>query len=517
MSVRMRNGTIISGDAPHLWSRWIYLRILGLLYVTAFLSLSSEIVGLVGPSGLFPAGTYLSSLAARIAGDSSRLLAAPTIAWLGSGAWALQCYCWVGVAAAVLVVVNRVPRLALVVCWVCYLSLLTIAPQFSWYASDNLLLEGTVLAVFAAPAGFRPGLGSRSPFSAGMLFLYQWLLFRLMLETGMSKVLSSDPMWRSLSTMDFFFETSPFPTWIAWFAEKLPQAVHQLFTAYVLFVEVGCSVLLFLGSRLRRFALVAWTVMHVGILLTANFNTFNYHSIALAILLAGDDDLRRVLPLRSAARIDGERLPERRWRKRAARGFLFFLFAVSSLAMLKFFEAPIPPVLSTLLRETGAFRSANSYQLYPVIPRQRRVIVFEGSNDGGKTWLPYEYRFQTQQPDVRPRFFAPFSPRFDREASRSVELDPVPPYTKVPYVLRTARALLDGEPSVLALFAADPFSASRPDMIRTVLYRYRFTDGQTLRQTGEWWSREALGPYSPAIVRDPISHEVRYVGADEHP
>jgi hypothetical protein len=173
--------------------------------------------------------------------------------------------------------------------------------------------------------------------------------------------------------------------------------------------------------------------------------------------------------------------------------------------------------LSTLLRETRAFRSANSYQLYPVIPRQRRIIVFEGSNDGGKTWRPYEYRFQTQQPDVSPRFLAPFSPRFDREASRSVEYDPLPSYTKVPYVLRTARGLLDGEPSVIALFAGDPFSTTRPDMIRTLLYRYRFTDLHTLRQTGDWWSREALGPYSPDIIRDPVSHGVRYVGAEEHP
>src|SRR5205085_4582258 len=156
-----------------------------------------------------PAGEYLSKIADREPGSWSRLLAAPTIAWLGSGAWALRGCSWVGVAAAVLVVVNRLPRVALVVCWICYLSLLTIAPQFSWYASDSLLLESTVLAVFAAPSGFRPGLGSRSPLSGGMLFLYQWLLFRLMLETGMSKVLSSDPMWRSLGTMDYFFETSP--------------------------------------------------------------------------------------------------------------------------------------------------------------------------------------------------------------------------------------------------------------------------------------------------------------------
>ena len=502
-------------DASHLWSRWIYLRIVGLLYVAAFLSLSSEIVGLIGPSGLFPAEEYLSSIAEREAGVWSRLLAAPTVAWLGSGAAALRGCCWVGLAAAVLLVVNLLPRAALVVCWVCYLSLLTIAPHFSWYASDSLLLESTVLAIFAAPAGLRPGLGSHSPLSGGMFFLYLWLLFRLMLETGMAKVTSSDPMWRSLETMDYFFETTPFPTWIAWFAHKLPQASHQLFTAYVLFVEVGCSVLLFLGTRLRTFALAAWCVMHLGIVLTSNFNTFNYHSIALAMLLAGDGVLRRVLPLPAAMEADATVLSERPWRKRAARAFLGFLFAISFLTTLQFFGVPLPSALSTLLRETRSFRSANSYQLYSVVPRHRRIIVFEGSDDGGTTWKPYEFRFQTQQPDVRPRFVAPLSPRFDREVSRSVEFDAVLPYTKVPFVFRTARGLLDGEPSVIALFAGNPFPATRPDMIRTMLYRYRFTDLQTLRQTGDWWSREELGPYSPVILRDPVSREVRYAGASK--
>jgi len=101
-------------------------------------------------------------------------------------------------------------------CWTCHLSFVSVAPHFSWYASDSLLLESTLLAMFVAPAGPRPGLGT--PPSTGMLLLYGWLLFRLMLETGMSKILSGDPTWRSLRAMEFFFETSPFPTWIAWIA-----------------------------------------------------------------------------------------------------------------------------------------------------------------------------------------------------------------------------------------------------------------------------------------------------------
>jgi hypothetical protein len=278
------------------------------------------------------------------------------------------------------------------------------------------------------------------------------------------------------------------------------------------------------------FALAAWTLLQTGILLSGNFNTFNYHSIALAVLLTGDDVLRRVLPLPPAPGLVAVAtdMPERgddasvrgsfeRWRQRAARAFLCFLFVVTVLTTLAFFRFPLLPPLSSLLHKTRAFRSANSYALFPVIALERRVIGFEGSDDGGKTWKPYEFRFQTQRLGDRPRFFAPLQPRFDREASQPVEVNPVSPYTNVPYVFRTARRLLEGEPSVVGLFAGNPFPHTRPDMIRTLLYRYRFTDLHTLRQTGHWWSRETLGPYSPAIIRDPVTREIRYVGAEKHP
>jgi hypothetical protein len=199
--------------------------------------------------------------------------------------------------------------------------------------------------------------------------------------------------------------------------------------------------------------------------------------------------------------------------------FQGLLFAITLLMTLEFFGVSTRRVsvsLSSVLDATRGFRSTNSYVLYPTIPRERRVISFEGSNDGGKTWRPYAYRYQTQRLDERPRFLAPLSPRFDREASRPVDSEPPLPYTHAPFVLRTARRLLEGEPSVVALFASDPFPDGRPDMIRTLLYRYRFSDYSTLVQTGSWWTRETVGEYSPMVVRDPATNTIGYVDPQEH-
>jgi hypothetical protein len=55
--------------------------------------------------------------------------------------------------------------------------------------------------------------------------------------------------------------------------------------------------------------------------------------------------------------------------------------------------------------------------------------------------------------------------------------------------------LLQGEPSVTRLLARNPFPNAPPRLIRARIYRYRFT-GWGSR---EWWRREEMGTYFPAV------------------
>jgi hypothetical protein len=43
----------------YLLSRWLFLRLLGAVYLVAFASLAIQITGLVGEHGIMPAGPYL--------------------------------------------------------------------------------------------------------------------------------------------------------------------------------------------------------------------------------------------------------------------------------------------------------------------------------------------------------------------------------------------------------------------------------------------------------------------------
>jgi hypothetical protein len=54
---------------------------------------------------------------------------------------------------------------------------------------------------------------------------------------------------------------------------------------------------------------------------------------------------------------------------------------------------------------------------------------------------------------------------------------------------------------VLALFARNPFGTAPPKAVRSVIWRYWFTDFATRRQTHRWWNRELLGLYAGTVSR----------------
>src|SRR5271155_3837288 len=130
----------LTAERPgHLWPRWIFLRALALIYFSAFYSLLFQIKGLLGPNGILPAGDYLQAVASQL--PSQRFWYAPTVFWLGASDHALMLVCWVGLIASLLLIANIWPRLFLVVCWVCFLSFVCAARDFSGYQSDGMLLE----------------------------------------------------------------------------------------------------------------------------------------------------------------------------------------------------------------------------------------------------------------------------------------------------------------------------------------------------------------------------------------
>jgi hypothetical protein len=503
----------------HLWPRWIFLRALGLIYFSAFYSLLFQIKGLIGPNGILPASDYLQAVNAALHAQS--YWTAPSLLWFGASNGALMTMCWVGLIASLLVTLNLWPRAGLLLCFLCFVSFVSVAREFSGYQSDGMLLEAGFIALFFAPAGLRPGLGELNPPSRASLFLLQWEWFRIYFESGVAKIASGDPAWRHFTAMDDYYQNGPLPTWIGWYVQHLPHWFHASATAYTLVTELLIVWMLFLPRRFRIVCFFIVTPFEISIIATANYTFLNYLVLLLGVLLLDDRFLGWVLPLRFRELIPGKSATaaagsagfvapatagisaRAEWRERLRplrrlfAGVCLGLVFYSTTALLLWMFLPGLPLPEAPVRALEPFRIANSYGLFAVMTHERYEIEFQGTLDG-KTWIAYPYRYKPQAIDKAPGIYAPYQPRFEW----NLWFASLGSWQESRFVVWTEERLLKNDPDVLALFASNPFAGTPPREVRTIKYQYWFTDMRTKRETGNWWRREELGPYAPALERE---------------
>jgi len=282
------------GPSDRFLSRWIFLRALGLIYFSAFFPLAFQIRGLIGPTGILPASEYLKSVAEQL--GYSRYWYVPTVLWFSSGSHMLNGLCWIGMAAAVLLVLNIWPRGMLAICFVCFLSFVSAAREFSGYQSDGMLLEAGFLSLFFAPSGFRPGLAATRPPVRAAFYLLLWEWFRIYFESGVVKLAGGDPGWRNFTAMDDYYQNGPLPTWIGWYVQHLPHWFHAATAFSTLALELILVWTAFLPRPFRIALFFVVTPWQIGIILTANYTFLNYLVLILAFLLLDDRFLLKVFP-----------------------------------------------------------------------------------------------------------------------------------------------------------------------------------------------------------------------------
>src|SRR3989442_3211261 len=247
----------------YLLSRWLFLRLLGVIYFIAFVSLALQITGLVGEHGILPARTFLERAHALYGGAAYRLF--PTLCWLvGGGGGMLRALCWGGAVLALLVVAGVAQARALGLLWLLYLSTSVGGQTFLWFKWDALLLEAGLLAVFYAPTDLVPSRRRERAPSEPMRWLVLWLLFRLMFLSGITKLASRDPTWGDLTALDYHFWTQPLPPSTAWYAHWLPAWTHRGMLLLVLVAELGAPWLIFVSQRLARLRLAACGLLRPG-------------------------------------------------------------------------------------------------------------------------------------------------------------------------------------------------------------------------------------------------------------
>jgi predicted DCC family thiol-disulfide oxidoreductase YuxK len=452
--------------------RWFF-RCLGLIYAIAFLSLEVQIAGLIGTHGILPAVRFVAAIRENLGGWA--WLRVPTIFLWGAGDTALRLACVGGAVASLAIILGFVRRTALVLAFVLYLSLVHAGQTFLSFQWDYLLLEAGFLAIFLRPVLVR-------------VWLFRWLLFRLMLLSGALKLLSHDPNWRNLTALRYHYETQPLPTPFAWYFHQLPMSCQKLSWAFLFFVELMVPFLLFAPRRVRFFAGGATILLQALIFLTGNYTFFNLLTVSLCLLLFDDAAFRRV-PQAPVPRLKSTTL-----QRAVSAALVAFILLASGFELLETFSGAMPRAAATALNAIAPFGVLNTYGLFAVMTTSRPEIVVEGSNDG-QTWLEYGFKYKPGDLKRRPVWVQPYQPRLDWQMWFAA-LDG---YQSQPWFANLLARLLEGSPDVLALVAKNPFPGAPPRYIRAQLYDYHFTTAIERRTSGNWWRRDFKGEYFPAV------------------
>jgi lipase maturation factor 1 len=504
----------------YFWARRWFLRALGLVYLIAFVSLWVQIDGLVGRNGMSPVSQFLPVIRQQLGPDAYFFL--PTLCWFDSSNAFLNLLCCGGVVLSSLLILGIAPALSLVLLFIFYLSLTVAGQVFLSFQWDVLLLETGFLSTFLAPWRLWPRdlmwwsestiPATASPVSRAGLFLLKFLLFKLMVMSGVVKLTSGDASWgwlndsfhwSALTALDYHYWSQPLPTVFGWWADKSPEWFKHFSVAFCLAVEIIAPFFIWAPRRLRLIAAGLMIFLQFVIALTGNYCFFNLLTIALCLLLIDDSVVgtaRRAVRDRIISGSGGRARPNQ-LRSYAAIAVIVVTLPINVWLIFSAFK-PLsrpPGWVADLYEYLEAFRIVNGYGLFRVMTKDRGEIVVEGSTDGIE-WAPYEFKWKPGDVKRAPGWCAPHQPRLDWQMWFAALETP----EQNPWFAGLIIRLLQGSGDVTRLLARNPFPDKPPRYIRAMFYRYRFTTSEERRQTGAWWKRQELREYLPTISRDQL-------------
>jgi hypothetical protein len=480
----------------HWLTRFAFFRLLGLVYVVAFLIILDQWGPLLGSHGLLPAANSLKEAGNAWGRGPAAFLRLPTLFWLGASDEAFRLAAWLGLALALALLFGFANVLSLASLWLLYMSFVHVGQIFYGYGWEILLLETGFLAIFLAPL-WRPGpFSGDAPPSRVVIVLLRWLLFRLMLGAGLIK-LRGDPCWRDLTCLVFHYETQPNPNPLSWYLHQLPAWFHELEVLFNHLVELVAPFFVFGPRRARLAAGGLMVSFQVLLILSGNLSFLNWLTLAVAVACFDDGLLRRLLPARLADRLEAAVAGVEESR---ARGLACYALAVVVVFL------SLNPVGNMLLpgqvmnTSFDPFDLVNTYGAFGTIGRERYEIVLEGTDDDPSSprarWEEYEFECKPGNPARRPCWISPYHYRLDWQmwflAMPGAPVDE--------WFVRLVAKLLDGDRGARGLLARGPFEERPPRAIRALYYRYQMTrHGDATR---DYWKRTLVGEYLPPVTRE---------------
>ena len=508
-------------------TRVLYLRCVAFIYMVAFLVAYLQNKELIGDRGLTPASLYMKRIESGMGSSDgwlSRVLAAPTVFWaLGPSFehvdWWLDSISVTGLGLSMVVFISGAANMIWMTClWGLYFSIVSIGQTWYGFGWESMLLEAGFLAIWCVPLLSFQQLPNNFPTPWLVVGGNRWLLFRVMLGAGLIKI-RGDPCWMDLTCMNYFYETQPVPNPLTYYAHHSPELFHKLETLSNHFVELFVPWLVFVPLRTVNIIVGVSQILFQCILVaTGNLSFLNWLTMVPSIFFFDDyflsgfvsENFSKEVLHHSIGRDSPGRYTPNRFRRMVNIG-ICMLIGYLSIPIVKNMASE-DQVMNTSF---NPFRIVNTYGAFGSVNKERTEVVLFGTNspdpsDPSSIWLEYEFHCKPGKLSKRPCLISPYHYRLDW----LMWFLAFQPYQQNPWLLHVIGKLLTQPAEINPLLSVNPFPAAEPPkFIVAAKFRYSFTKPDSLEaRKGDWWTREYLGEYVPAVDFAALEPAYRQMG-----
>lgn len=477
-------------------TRYVILRLLGIIYAIGFLVAINQILPLIGSNGLLPLNDYIKQINDAI-GPTSGFFRLPSIFWFNHSDAMLITIAWIGFLLSCIVVAGYANAIVLAMLWFLYMSFVHLGQDWYSYGWEIQLLETGFLAIFLCPLiNMRP-FAKEVPPPLQIIILFRWLIFRIMLGSGLIKI-RWDNNWRNGTALYYHFETQPIPGPLSRWFHFLPRIVLRIGVWFNFLAELAAPWFVFWPRLARHIAGVIIILFQLNIILSGNLSFLNWLTIIPALACLDDGFWSKILPRYLVRKAEtAARYNEQSRSMQTASWIVTVVVIFLSVApVINMFSSN--QIMNTSF---DPFDLVNTYGAFGTVGQERLNVVFEGTNDNDTTdnahWQPYLYKGLPVLLNKKPPQIAPYHLRLDWQMwfASMASAD------EYPWTLNLEWKLLHNDAGTLSLFANNPFPNHPPKYIRAVLYRYSFVQPNA---QGLWWKRTKITNWiNPTYIDDP--------------
>lgn len=486
----------VAGSPGTYWlTRFMILRLLGIIYAIAFLVAINQVLPLIGSQGLLPLDNFEKIVVRSLGSPGTAFVRLPSLFWFWHSDAALSIVSWAGFLLALVVTAGYANAPMLAVLWFLYLSLVHVGQEWYGYGWEIQLTETGFLAIFLCPMVEARPFPKRPP-PLPVIVLFRWLVFRVMFGAGLIKI-RGDEIWRNATALYYHFETQPIPGPFSRWFHFLPHTLLKIGVWFNWLGELVAPCFVFWPRMARQIAGVVIVLFQLNIILSGNLSFLNWLTIVPALACFDDRFWSQILPrslVRKATTAATAAVPSQAMTTTA-----WVVTAVVCILSIQ----PVVNMLSpgqVMNTSYDPLDLVNTYGAFGTVGKERLNVIFEGTADDDSTdnahWQPYIYKGLPVALDQRPPQIAPYQLRLDWQmwfASMDTPED-------YPWTYHLVWKLLHNDPRVVDLFAVNPFPRKPPRYVRAVLYRYSFA--KPGNPQGLWWQRERLGLWIPPMAAD---------------